>query len=661
MTLLKFGGTATVRGNLISQSLELLKLEIGISRPLQDIKFHKIAHLATDTWAKSTWLFMEKYSLQINEQPQFMLRRDGDAYMMDILFDSDVPPTLFPALNRCRIYHKVLTLSDLLTGQGDKVRSYYWTSTTIPHDDRTSWPRQGLPSKSDWNIWRKCLRTLFDLRANDVTIPPQLQQGEGRATTTWRWYYYQDTIYEMKEEGWWTYTQIGRRLSRTKRYSYTPTIAARPLQARPCTVEKDGPRLIMTGTITPEQGTPPTHDKPTLRSYIKSMLSKDQSYSWIYEYVIPPTEEQINRLKIALESNNLIGCTDSSFKDNIATASFAFQTPDQEIVLQGDVIIPGYPSTQCSYRGEMGGAAAALHYLQTVIKYKEIKSGSVRFGCDSNGVVNIGLTQTSHTNSIADHYDLIRCCRKSKINLHPVKIIPEIVQGHADKLLHRKTDMESLNIICDKRAGRMRKKVQHNNLYIHPGHRQHWQLSYKGMPINTKLETSLKDLIHVDISLDYWTEQSANPLPSNTTGHIDWPAIGTAMKESSLYKRHFVSKHSTGHCGVGKMMKLWGFRTDDSCPRCKAVEESAPHVILCPHPAASKLWLEQVDSLKNWLKAQKTKGDIITAMIRNLKKLRKIGGLYGHHYKDKSLKTAVTAQDQIGWDQFMLGQETVGQ
>ena len=54
MTLLKFGGTRTVTGNLISQSLELLKLEIGLSRPLQDINFHKISHLATDTWTKST-------------------------------------------------------------------------------------------------------------------------------------------------------------------------------------------------------------------------------------------------------------------------------------------------------------------------------------------------------------------------------------------------------------------------------------------------------------------------------------------------------------------------------------------------------------------------------------------------------------------------------
>ena len=55
------------------------------------------------------------------------------------------------------------------------------------------------------------------------------------------------------------------------------------------------------------------------------------------------------------------------------------------------------------------------------------------------------------------------------------------------------------------------------------------------------------------------------------------------------------------------MMKRWGFRTDDSCPRCKSPDETAPHVILCPHPSASKLWLEQFDSLQTWMRAQKRK------------------------------------------------------
>ena len=192
---------------------------------------------------------------------------------MDILFDSDIPTPLFSSLNRCRLYHKILTLSDLLTGQGNKVRSYYWTANTIPHDNRTDWPHQGPPSKSDWQIWCRYLRTLFDLRANDGTITQQMQQGEGRVTTTWLWYYYQDSIYESKGEEWWIYSQIGRRRSRTKRYSHTATTASKPLLALPYTVERDGTRILMTGTLTPEQATPTMIETTSFTAYLKKILS----------------------------------------------------------------------------------------------------------------------------------------------------------------------------------------------------------------------------------------------------------------------------------------------------------------------------------------------------------------------------------------------------
>ena len=301
---------------------------------------------------------------------------------------------------------------------------------------------------------------LFDLRATDGVITHQFQQGEGRVTSTWLWYYFQDSIYELRDGVWRIYSQIGSRRSRTKRYSQTATRAIGPPQALPCTVEKDGHGVIMIGTITPEQEIQTTQNNPSFQVYLKKLLDQDKSYSWIYEHIKPPSEDQINCIKTAIEANELYGCTYSSVKDGIATSSFAFQTTNQEIVLQGEVVIPGYSSIQCSYRGEMGGAAAALHYLSTVIKYKGITTGSVKFGCDSDGVVKIGLTQTSNTNSVADHYDLVRCCRKSRKDIQPVTIVPVIVQGHTDKLLRRKTDMEKLNIICDRRAGRMRKKVK---------------------------------------------------------------------------------------------------------------------------------------------------------------------------------------------------------
>ena len=119
---------------------------------------------------KNTWLFLKRYNMEINEEPQFMLLRDGDAYLMDILYDSEVPPRFFLAINRCRLSHEVLTLSDLITGQGNKIRNYLWTEHPIPHDDRRKWPIQGIPTKSDWKIWRECLKAIFVIRANDATI-----------------------------------------------------------------------------------------------------------------------------------------------------------------------------------------------------------------------------------------------------------------------------------------------------------------------------------------------------------------------------------------------------------------------------------------------------------------------------------------------------------
>ena len=51
----------------------------------------------------------------------------------------------------------------------------------------------------------------------------------------------------------------------------------------------------------------------------------------------------------------------------------------------------------------------------------------------------------------------------------------------------------------------------------------------------------------------------------------------------------------------------------------------------------------------------KTNGNIIDAIIRNLRKLRKSGGIYGHHYQDSNMRKAVKEQATLGWDQFLLG------
>jgi hypothetical protein len=82
----------------------------------------------------------------------------------------------------------------------------------------------------------------------------------------------------------------------------------------------------------------------------------------------------------------------------------------------------------------MGGAAAVLTYLQTIIEYKMISNGSVRFGCDSDNVVNVGLRQQHDPNSVAEHYDLVRRCHEPREAMKPVNLIPMYVKRQTDNV-----------------------------------------------------------------------------------------------------------------------------------------------------------------------------------------------------------------------------------
>ena len=86
----------------------------------------------------------------------------------------------------------------------------------------------------------------------DSTISPHLQLGAGTVTDSWKWYYFQDNVYEKIGDRIKEYSQQERRLSRRKRYTEKGYILKIPQQAQPCTVEKDGTRVICTGVIQPE-------------------------------------------------------------------------------------------------------------------------------------------------------------------------------------------------------------------------------------------------------------------------------------------------------------------------------------------------------------------------------------------------------------------------
>ena len=165
----------------------------------------------------------------------------------------------------------------------------------------------------------------------------------------------------------------------------------------------------------------------------------------------------------------------------------------------------------------------------------------------------------------------------------------------------------------------MRLQVKKEKWAIPKYAHNYWQLSHNDDQIVHNVEFTVREIVQSNASLQYWTNKSAHRIRSRNINKFGCNAIGKAMKESSLYKRQFVSKHSTGHCSMGIMMKQWSFRTDSRCPRCKSPDESVMHVILCPHSSAVALWHDRLTQLRQWMRVQKTDGNIIAAILRNLK------------------------------------------
>ncbi len=105
-----------------------------------------------------------------------------------------------------------------------------------------------------------------------------------------------------------------------------------------------------------------------------------------------------------------------------------------------------------------------------------------------------------------------------------------------------------------------------------------WSIWFNGKKVMSDLTETLYDLVHSEEEKDYWKQK--DKITSTDINSVNWDLIEVAMKESARSRRVFVSKHVCGMCGVGKIMKRWKQRSDDSCPRC-GMREDAAHVWQC--------------------------------------------------------------------------------
>ncbi len=143
-----------------------------------------------------------------------------------------------------------------------------------------------------------------------------------------------------------------------------------------------------------------------------------------------------------------------------------------------------------------------------------------------------------------------------------------------------------------------------------------WSIWINQTKIIKDIATNIYDHIHGKEALTYWLRKKKI---DNSTSHlIAWDTIGKAINKIPLSQRWFLTKHTSGMCGVGKFTTIWKETETVACPRCGNFED-APHVWSCNSKAAQLIWDSQLDKLQAWLATIDTDPEIITTITIGLK------------------------------------------
>jgi hypothetical protein len=165
--LVGFGAaTQGITRNLLEISYETLCLETGFMLPFEK-QYSIYGKLSTDCYLNSISEFSETYNIRIEGPSNPAISPyTNDTLLMEhmCLVMQEDELILF---NQCRVYLKVLWISDISTADG---RSIDWYATKGQRNPTVSgkyiWPEQGMPPTNAWTCWNKGLRTLGSVNRN---------------------------------------------------------------------------------------------------------------------------------------------------------------------------------------------------------------------------------------------------------------------------------------------------------------------------------------------------------------------------------------------------------------------------------------------------------------------------------------------------------------
>ena len=690
-------GDSTSR--LISIAMGIMQLRIGSGTLFLNLPFSKYEGWVEKTWLTSIWKFLFISKLRVRVPTSIRLpskQRDNDSFIMSEFIYYGYKKGDLELLNQCRLFHQVITVSDIAQADGISIDPAYLERNK--YLDRVSplqWPAQGVPSSKAWTLWR---RALLYLQSRGKLKQP-LGEWLTRPHQQWNWLLRLEdkALFHKLPSGWERYDTLVRNVGRNTRGNEKPwysketgRISRSPVGqlAVATLIHSDVGDLftVTSSTVllqTREENPDPEVENADLgesldsslgHNYIDKFLSLVQKAGYFGRLIGPlelPSEMDLLDIANHISDQSLLVCSDGSFSQRSGTGSHAwvFSTKEGDILLQGAGPIDCIPELLSSYRPELGGITSNLFLLTVIVRLFDLKEGGVTLFCDNKSALeNVfdSVPKRGIYPLLAVDYDLL-VLAKDLLQALPITVRPEWVKGHYSG--DNRQVQHDLNALVDTMADKFRKNPPRGYApsatpMYHPRHGA--VLIRGGSMITSKMK------------LVVYEQLFREPLVATICKRFKWTASDFQKVDWDIFSKTFRTYSRTKQLGMTKLVHgLWNtgeqqvkFKQDTLglCPGCKEKFETTAHVFQCAEIETVDFRERELLQLREFLDEQELPQQLKQNLFHGIAEWTR-GEIDAPQYMaptrgkvtavDQIATLAYTEQTQLGWEAVFRGHLSV--
>ena len=655
----------TTPGKLLRITLAWAQYCAGTSKPILEDTSTKLPHLEA-AWLSSLRQYLHTVQGTLELDTSFLTppQRQGDAFLMDVAIQSGkFKPTKLRRLNYCRLYLKVLLVSDVSNANGTAL-DFNLLLGSQPAITTTYMVNQKRPNSTSWSQWRRLMYILADGTKHHRLRQPMGKWLVPADKLRKKWSH----LYDFTSEKLLFLTPLGYTQHSKLRVDYdkepdhdtiNPMI---PPQAVPVeTTERPYTWSIVNGWK-PHSAVYASLDNtattvraivPTLNTWEKLLLQNLE--------VSDPTEETIWH---ALTTTTCYIATDGSAP--YGKGSFAWVISDGDGQTLAQCHGPVFGAKISSYRAEAYGILSVLRYLLQITRIRErtnTEANIIRshpLVCDNRAIV-IRINELKGWNKIYPNVTMESewdALAEIKATLEALGTASQPtfahIKGHQDSI-HPIAELPlqaQLNCKADELADRQFQQ------YPETDHSTVPLLPTAGCQLHLAHGTTTHDIKRELIIAATAPPMKAKLCSKNAWSEdefemIDWVSHGRALNRLISHKSTLV-KYLNDILPIGKMVNRYDSKYPSTCPSCSAVLEDRDHFWTCP-AASRNQWRKDCQSkMLQALNRFDTAPPLQTLLLDALDAL-----IHRKPMKsitiDPAVEEVARAQAQVGWHQILKG------